>query len=116
MNMAHEVSQVLHRTLGRHARRPAREIALWLACIPLVLPAPLIAGIMAVSAKWRGNSDPRWALVMAISAANFVLSAMAIAWLSALFGGWLIERLNELFDPFILWPAGPSPTVRQVPV
>lgn len=114
MNMAYEVSQVLHRAFGRHARRPAKEIALWLACIPLVLPAPLIAGIMAVSAKWQGNIDPRWTLVLAVSVANFVLSAVAIAWLSTIFGGWLVERLRELFGPFILWPAISQQSARQV--
>jgi polyferredoxin len=116
MNMTHEVTQVLQRAFGRHARRPATKIALWLAFIPLMLPAPLIAGIMAVSARWRGNSDPTWTLIMAISAANFMLSAVAIAWLSTLFGGWLVERLREFFDLFILWPITPSPAVRQVPV
>ena len=109
-----DIANVLQRLSGRFARRPARDVALWLACIPLVLPAPVIAGGIAFSERIKGDRDARWWLVIALSVVNFVLSAVAITWIFTLFGGWMVDQLNGLFGPFFLWPADPSP--RPIPV
>lgn len=105
-----DIAHVLQRLGGRFFRRPTRNVALWLACIPLVLPAPVIAGVIAFSELMKGDRDARWVLVLAISTANFLLSAVAIALISNLFGDWMVDRLDDLFGPFFLWPNDPGPT------
>lgn len=104
-----EVLHVLHCVGGQFARRPAREVALWLACIPLVLPSPLVAGSIAVSARLKGDRDPRWWLIMALSMVNFFLSALALVWISTFFGNWMVDRLNDLLGPLFIWPADRGP-------
>lgn len=103
-----EVFYFLQRVGGRFARRPARDVALWLACIPLVLPSPVVAASIAISARLKGDTDPRWWLILALSAGNFLLSVVAIVWISTFFGNWMIDRMHDFLGPFFFWPAGPS--------
>lgn len=105
-----EIVLVLQRVGGRLASHPARDVALWLACVPLILPAPVIAGSIALSSRIKGNRDPRWRLVIAISIVNFLLSAVAVAWISTILGGWVADRLHDLLGPLFLWPSDPRPT------
>lgn len=103
-----EVLLVLQRAGGQFARRPAREVALWLACVPLILPSPVVAGALAISARLKGDTDARWWLIMALSAVNFALSSVAIVWISTFFGNWMVDRLNDLLGPFFIWPTDRS--------
>lgn len=109
-----EIQLILQRIHGRLVSRPARDVALWLACVPFVLPAPLIAGVIALSKRMKGERDPRWRIVLAISCANFVLSAVLLAVLYSILGDWIILRLNELLGPLFFWPYDPEPRAIQV--
>lgn len=103
-----EIVNLLERLGSRFAGRPARDMALWLACIPFVLPAPVIAGIIALSKRTKGDRDPRWRLVLTLSSANFLLSAAALAWIAALLGGWMAGHLDDFFGPLFFWPSDPG--------
>ncbi|MFT6091854.1 MAG: hypothetical protein ACJAWM_001668 [Sulfitobacter sp.] len=98
-----EIMNLLDRVFGRFAGRPARDVTLWLACIPLVLPAPVIAAIIAISKLNAGSHDERWRQILMISALNFVLSTIVLAWGSTILGGWMTERLHDLFGPLFLF-------------
>lgn len=113
-NMSADITQILTRVGERLGAHPARDVAFWLACIPFVLPAPLIAGIVAIRAFAKGAPDARWKLVISIAAINFILSAMAIAGALMLLGDWMIARLDELPWIFLFWLSGPQ--AREVPV
>lgn len=114
ISMSREIVYFVQRLLGRYARMPAKDIALWLSCVPLVLPAPLVAGTLALSERIKGDSDPRWNLVMVLSVLNFLLSAVAIVWISTLFGDWLVDKLHELLGPLFFWPSTSGPPVINV--
>jgi len=47
----------LDRVFGRFADRSAREVTPWIACITLVLPAPVIAGFIAFSKRNGGTQS-----------------------------------------------------------
>jgi hypothetical protein len=72
------------------------------------LPAPLIAGVLALSEKRKGTIDPRWNAILAISSVNLLLSAALMIWLSTIAGDWMLDRLDELLGPFFLWPEQPQ--------
>lgn len=112
--MSREIVYFVQRLLGRYARMPAKDIALWLSCVPLVLPAPLVAGTLALSERIKGDSDPRWNIVMVLSVLNFLLSAVAIVWISTLFGDWLVDKMHELLGPLFFWPSRSGPPVINV--
>ncbi len=109
-----EIMNLLDRVFGRFADRSARDVTLWIACIPLVLPAPVIAGFIALSKRSGGDRDERWRLILMISAVNFALSAVVLAWLSTMLGGWMTDRLHELFGPLYLF--SPKPGSISIPV
>jgi hypothetical protein len=98
-----EIMNLLDRVFGRLSGRPARDVTLWLACIPLVLPAPVIAAVIAISKLNAGSHDERWHQILLISALNFILSAILLAWGSTILGGWVAERLQDLFGPLFLF-------------
>jgi len=100
-----EIINLLRRVGGRFSHRPARDVALWLSLVPLLLPGHVIAGTIAVAKRNHGDTDPRWSLVLSISAANFILSFIALIWLYYLLGEWVLDRLNDLLGPFFLWPS-----------
>lgn len=104
-----EIVNFLERLGFRFISHPARDVALWLACIPFILPAPVIAGFIALSKRIKGDRDPRWSLILTLSVINFILSAAVLAWISMLLGGWMADRLNDLLGPLFLWPSNPSP-------
>jgi hypothetical protein len=104
-----EIINLLKRVGDKLGRRPAKDVALSLACVPLVLPAPIIAGMIALSERVKGNRDPQWRLVLAISISNFVISVIALAGIAMLLGGWMAEQLNDFLGPLFLWPSSPDP-------
>lgn len=110
----HEASRLLQRVLGKFARRPAVDVALWLACIPLILPAPVIAGVIAGSARAKGDKDASWNAVILLSILNFLISSMILAWIASVFGEWILERLRDFLGPFFLWPEPSTPETMQV--
>lgn len=109
-----DIQLLLQRIHGRLGGHPARDVALWLACIPFVLPAHLVAGAIAVSRRRKGDLDPRWRLVLLISFVNFLVSAIVLSLLYSIIGDWIIVRLEELLGPFFLWPSNPGSSVTEV--
>lgn len=109
-----EIMNLLDRVFCRFAGRPARDVTLWLACIPLVLPAPIIATFIALAKKNGGDHDKRWRQILIISAVNFALSAIVLAWLSSILGGWMTERLHDLFGPLFLLSPKDAPAAISV--
>lgn len=113
-SLPQEIVIILQKIGGRFFRRPARDVAFWLACVPLVIPAPLIAGVIALSRRKSGDADPQWRLILCISVVNFLLSILLLTWLYYLLGEWVLDRFHDLISPFFLWPSEPDALIIPV--
>lgn len=109
-----DILLLLQRIGGGLAHRPARDVALWLSVVPFVLPAPLVAGMIALSRRKSGDTDPRWGKVLALSSANVLLSLTLLIYGYHLLGELVLDRVNDLFDPFPLWQSGQGDTSVRV--
>lgn len=112
--LSSEVSTFLHRIGGRFVRRPAHEVAFWLACIPLIIPAPLLASAIALSKLHKEDNKTGWVLILVASTINLLISAFLLTWLYFTLGDWILDRLRELLGPFLIWPTAPE--VKSIPV
>jgi len=113
--LRHEIAVLFGNIRAKFFQRPARDVALWLAAIPLLLPAHLIAAIIALSRRNDGDLDPRWNLVLAISIANFLLSIALLIWGYYLFSEWLFGHLHKLLGPLFPWPSNEGPLTVSAP-
>lgn len=82
-------------------KTPARNAALWLACIPLLLPAPVISLAIIFSGFTKGSRDPKLPIVMALATANIIISTVVLVKVNKFIGAWMVDRINEFIELFL---------------
>lgn len=88
---------------GRVRRHPVHRLALIPAAVPILLPFPILALVLAASGlrrlgpAWR-SGVPDWGPVACVAVLNVILSV------------WALNRLAAaLIDPVLLWWTVPMP-------
>lgn len=70
----------LQRVVRKIGSRPARQVAFWLALVPIVLPAPTLALIISYRAVTNSKASRRfWFATAAIAVTNLILSSFILA-------------------------------------